>query len=122
MKLVPVRKEKHKTEIGRIGYVKIYKIKRKVNMGMKPVEMISLIAMLVFLIAPWFLAGLAIWGWLFVGVAILVLGFEGYSTIKNDKTISQIFWEFKKNHPTGAWITFGLSTIGWLLLGYHLLG
>ena len=88
---------------------------------MKPLETISLIAMLVFLIAPWFLAGLNIWGWLFVCVAALVIGFEIYSTIKNDKTISKIFWEFKEKHPRTAWAVFGAASIGWLLLGIHLL-
>lgn len=88
---------------------------------MKPVETLSLIAMLVFLIAPWFLAGLNIWGWLFVCIAALVIGFEIYSTIKNGKTISQIFWIFKKAHPRTAWVIFIGASIGWIMLGIHLL-
>ena len=52
---------------------------------MKPLETISLIAMLVFLIAPWFLAGLNIWGWLFVCVAALVLGLKYIQLLKTIK-------------------------------------
>lgn len=89
--------------------------------AMKMVDAVTLTAMFLFLIVPWFLAGLNIWGWLFVCGALVVLGFEIYSTIKNNKTISRIFWEFKSKHPYAAWIIFGAASIGWALLGFHLL-
>jgi hypothetical protein len=97
--------------------MKEVKIKR---MGPKDVSV--LLGMLAFLIVPWFIAGLNIWGWMAVCVAALVICFEIYSIIKNDKTISRIFWEYKEKHPIAAWIVFGIASIGWILLGYHLLG
>lgn len=97
--------------------MKEVKIKK---MGSKDILVLS--GMALALIVPWFIAGLNIWGWLAICVALLVIGFEIYSTIKNDKTISKIFWEYKKNHPVGAWVVFGIASIGWVLLGYHLLG
>ena len=90
-------------------------------MAMKPVETLSLIAMLVFLIAPWFIVGLNIWGWLMVVIAGAVIGFEIYSTIKNGKTISQIFWKFRKEHKASAYGVLIGATIGWGLLIWHLL-
>ena len=90
-------------------------------MSMKPLEAIGLIAMLVFLIAPWFIVGLNIWGWLMVVIAATVIGFEIYSTIKNGKTISQIFWAFRKQHKYSAYGVLIGATIGWLLLIWHLL-
>lgn len=90
-------------------------------MGMKSGEALSLLAMIALLIAPWFIVGLHIWGWLFVCISLTVLGFEGYSYFKYGKTISQIFWAFKKKHPISAWIVFLITSIGWIILGVHLL-
>ena len=97
-------------------------MKEKIKIkGMKPVEVISLIVMMGCLIAPWFIAGLNIWGWFAVCVAAVTIGFEIYSVIKNDKTISQIFWEFRDEHPVYAWIVFLIASLGWIILGYHIL-
>lgn len=85
------------------------------------IESLSLIGMAIFLIVPWFIAGLYIWGWLSICVALLVIGFETFSIIKYGKTISRIFWEFKSQHPRTACAVFGAATIGWVLLGVHLL-
>lgn len=68
-------------------------------MGMKVGETVSLIAMVVITTVPWFIAGLNIWGWLFVVIFGIVGLFEGYSVWKNDKTISQLFWKFREEHP-----------------------
>jgi hypothetical protein len=90
-------------------------------MAMKPVEGLGLVAMLVMLIAPWFIVGLPIWGWLFVVVGVAVGAFEIYSIIKNDKTISQIFWEFRDKHKWSAYGVLIGATVGWGLLIWHLL-
>lgn len=90
-------------------------------MSMKPLEAFSLIAMLAFLIAPWFLVGLNIWGWLMICIAACVLGFEAYSYFKNGKTISQIFWKFRKEHKWSAYGVLIGASIGWILLIIHLL-
>jgi hypothetical protein len=88
---------------------------------MKIIEAISLAAMFIMFIIPWFIAGLYIWGWLFVALCSLVGIWEAYSVIKNNKTISRIFWEFRDEHPKTAYgVLCGIS-IGWILLIVHLL-
>ncbi len=88
---------------------------------MKIIDTIILIGMAVLLIAPWFLAGLYIWGWLAVCVGLLVVGFEIYSLIKYDRTISRTFSEFRKEHPKTAYSVLTGASIGWILLMVHLL-
>lgn len=88
---------------------------------MKIIDMICLTAMFLFLTVPWFVAGLNIWGWLFVIMALCVLGFEIYSVATKGKTISRRFWEFRKEHPRSAYGILACMTIGYLLLVFHLL-
>ncbi len=90
-------------------------------MGMKPVETISLVAMFGLLIIPWFVVGLYIWGWLFAVLCCIIGAWEIYSVVKNNKTISQIFWEFRKEHPKTAYGVIGCISLGWILLIVHLL-
>lgn len=72
------------------------------------------------LIAPWFLAGLNAWGWLFVLVVCTVIAFEVYSVLTSKKTISQHFWAFSRKNPKTAWKILGATTVGWFLLMWHL--
>ena len=90
-------------------------------MSMKIGETVSLIAMILLVVVPWFVAGLNIWGWLFVGIFSLVGIFEGYSSWKNGKTISQLFWKFRKEHSKSAIGILITMTMGWILLIVHLL-
>ena len=90
-------------------------------MGMKVGETVSLIAMVVITIVPWFLAGLNIWGWLFTVIFGVVGLFEAYSVHKNDKTISQLFWKFRDEHPKSAYAVLASVSVGWILLIVHLL-
>ena len=91
-------------------------------MAMKKLEMLGLILMMAFFIAPWFIVGLNIWGWLFACAGILVGIWEAYSTIKNDKTISQIFWDYRDENPVKAYVVLGFASLGWVLLILHLVG
>ena len=82
---------------------------------------LSLIGVALFAIVPWFLVGLNIWGWLFVAIALLVIGFEIYSVITNKKTLTQLFGKFKKTHPKTAKAVLVVSSLGWLCLIIHLM-
>ena len=82
---------------------------------------LSLIGVALFAIVPWFLAGLTIWGWLFVAIALLVIGFEIYSIIKNKKTLTKIFKKFRKEHPKTAYAVLGTASLGYICLIIHLL-
>lgn len=88
---------------------------------MKILEMVGLFSIAALFIAPWFLAGLVIWGILFSVIFCTVLGFEAFSIFKNDKTISRIFWEFRDKHPKTAYGILTCSSLGWIALVIHLL-
>lgn len=91
-------------------------------MSIKAGEAIAMLTMTALFIAPWFIAGLYIWGWMVAVIGLVVVGYEIYATQKYDKTMSQLFWDFKKEHPKTAWGLFVCATLGWILLGFHLLG
>ena len=81
---------------------------------------ICLIAALVMMTVPWFLAGLKIWGWLFLGIAALVLLTEWYSIKHNGKTISSLFGDFYDSNPKTAVGVLLSVSCGWLALVAHL--
>jgi len=83
----------------------------------------AVIAVVAFLalIVPFLLAKL--WGWVALWIAIaLVLGVvEGGSYLTTRRTISQRFWEFRRQHRLFSWVLIGLMTAAWLGLVAHLL-
>ncbi len=83
----------------------------------------AVIAVLAFLalIVPFLLAKL--WGWVALWIAIaLALGVvEGLSYLTTRRTISQQFWEFRRQHRIVSWVLIGLMTAAWLGLIAHLL-
>ncbi len=84
-------------------------------------ESIVVFIMLLFLVVPWFVVGLNIWGWFFVCVSILLGLFEFISYKITGKTLSQTFWDFMKQHPKTGIVVLSSVSIGWIILMLHLL-
>ena len=87
-------------------------------------EALTFLLMAGLLIAPWFIAGLQIWGWLFVAIVCTVIAWELWSVAHrvNGKrmSISQRFWAYSKTNPRGAIAVLAAVTVGWLMLVGHL--
>jgi len=79
-------------------------------------------------IAPWFLAGLNLWGWFWVCVVVLVIAFEIIAVvitkhkIGKSRTLSQMFWDYSKDHKWQAWAIVASITVRWIALILHLVG
>ena len=79
-------------------------------------------------IAPWFLAGLNLWGWFWCCVVALVIVFEIIAVIVTkrkigkSRTLSQMFWDYSKDRPLQAWAIIASITVGWIALIWHLVG
>ena len=90
-------------------------------MSMEPKEAVALTCMAAFFIAPWFIAGLNLWGWCFVAIMAVVLLCELIGTLKYDKTISRMFWEYRAGHKAAGNAILACLSVGWLILVLHLL-
>ena len=79
----------------------------------------GLLAASVFML-PFALAGLWQWFWLCVGILILTAGFEIYSKVKHDYSISKAFWIWRDKHPKAAFVILAVISLGWAFLIFHL--
>jgi len=61
--------------------------------------------------------------WLFAVFMVFFVCFglvEWLAVAKTKRSVSQHFWEYSKQHKTGAWIVLGGMLIAWLALLWHL--
>ncbi len=72
------------------------------------------------LVLPFILLHLWAWVWL-IGLITLVVGIvELICYLRNHRTLSQRFWQFKRDHPVEGWCLLTLLGIAWILLLGHL--
>ena len=81
----------------------------------------------VILLAGGLLLPCAIFGlwWQFTTVMVFFICFgivEWVAVIKSGKTVSQHFWELKKQSPLKAWIVIICWAIAWIALLWHFIG
>lgn len=70
--------------------------------------------------APWALAGLWLWFWFFVGVVVLLAVFEAVAYVREERTLSQLFWLWSQTHRGKAIALLGCLCAGWALMIWHL--
>lgn len=75
----------------------------------------------VFLICPFVIAHLWWWVTFWSSLAACLAITELVSKIKTGHTISQQFWEWRKNHPKSKWVMVGCLLVFWTYLILHLM-
>ena len=93
-------------------------------------EILFIISLLVFLIAPFAIGNL--WYWVacmaIIGLVVIIFEIIGKYFSKEKKTISNMFWTWSKAQDENgkyknrckAWLILWLLQLGWLSLLYHL--
>jgi len=85
-------------------------------------DAILLILALLAVSVPFIIAGLWWWFWFWIALSIVLAIFELSAFLVTGRTISQQFWNWRKNvaKPWQKWLIFGGMVAFWIYLLTHL--
>ena len=93
-------------------------------------ELLFILSLIIFLIAPFVIGGLWVWVFCMSTIGLVVILYEIYGRFftPEKRTISRMFWDWstakddagKYKNRWKAWMILGLLQLGWLSLLLHL--
>lgn len=94
---------------------------RKKTKGTTLIDIIQVVSLFIFLILPFILAKLWLWVWFWVVILGVFIIFEVISYLTTNRTLSQRFGKFGREHPTFGKIILLCLGLGFGILIWHLM-
>ena len=82
--------------------------------------LVAFLLLWVALTVAFFLAGLQVWGWLWLAILCCVVVAEAVSWFRSSRTITQVFGAWARQHKVQAGVLLSGMAVSWGLLLLHL--